>query len=70
MGQLVYFPARPLQDHLLTKADLCERWSVSARWIELRVKHDGLPMQKDPRSRLVWFSLVAVERWRQERIAS
>jgi len=70
MGELLHFPARPLQDHLLTKPELARRWSVSTRWIEQRVAQDGLPVQKDPRSRLVRFSLVAVERWRQERIAS
>lgn len=70
MGDLVYFPARPMQDQLLTKAELARRWSVSVRWIEQRVKHDSLPRQKDPHSRLVRFSLVAAESWRRERIAS
>lgn len=70
MGELVYFPARPLQDHLLTKAELARRWKVSTRWIEQRVADDGLPVQKDPRSRLVRFSLVATEQWRQERLTA
>ena len=68
-GRLIHFPPQPLQDRLVTKAELGQRWSRSARWIELRVRHDGLPMQKDPHSRLVSFSLVDVERWRQARLA-
>lgn len=70
MGELVFFPARPMADQLLTKRQLADRWSVSIRWIEQRVRDDGLPVQKDSRSRLVRFSLVAVENWRMERVAS
>jgi hypothetical protein len=70
VGELLFFPARPLQDQLLTKPELAARWKVSPRWIEDRVRYDGLPKQKDPVSRLVRFSLVDVECWRRGRLAS
>lgn len=70
MGTLHFFPARPLQDQLLTKTELARRWSVSTRWIEKRVRDSGLPVQKDSRSRLVRFSLVAAESWRLERLSA
>jgi hypothetical protein len=70
MGEVIYMRASAKADILLTKRELAARWKVSTRWIELRVKHDGLPMQKDRASRLVRFSWFAVEQWRTGRLVS
>lgn len=55
---------------LLTKTELAERWQVSERWIEERQRCDGLPRQKDARSRLVRYDLVEVETWRARRLTA
>jgi hypothetical protein len=67
-AEIIPFPlAHTYTDYWITKKELAERWRVSERWLELRVKHDGLPMRKDPHSRLVRFNLADCERWMEAR---
>lgn len=75
MGELVVFPVertRPGGEVIepITKAALAERWRVSPRWIELRMKdeHNPLPHLKDPYSRFVRFPVADCERWRMNRM--
>ena len=46
---------------LMTKEQLAAHWAVSERWIELRVKNDGLPHKK--LGRAIRFRLEDCERW-------
>jgi hypothetical protein len=73
MGEVISFPmARAVgaMNYEVTKRELAERWRVSERWIELRMREDGLPCEKDPHSRFVRFNLGECERWRAQRRAS
>lgn len=49
----------------LTKQELADHWRCTTRWIELRVKHDGLPHRKLGRS--IRFRLEDCERWLERR---
>jgi hypothetical protein len=68
-GEILRFPLERLGqlDHLVTKRELAERWGVSPRWIELRMRDAGLPFEKDQHSRFVRFLLVDCEHWRARR---
>lgn len=50
---------------LLTKEELAEHWHMSPRWVELRVKNDGLPHKK--LGRAIRFRLEDCERWLERR---
>jgi excisionase family DNA binding protein len=58
-GQLIQFSP------LLTKEQLAAHWQVSERWIELRVKNDGLPHKR--LGRAIRFRLEDCERWLERR---
>lgn len=58
-GQLIQFSP------LLTKEQLAAHWQVSERWIELRVKNDGLPRKR--LGRAIRFRLEDCERWLERR---
>lgn len=69
-GNVIQFPVARAAGALnfeVTKAELAERWRVSERWIELRVRDAGLPRKKDPHSRLVRFNLAECELWLERR---
>lgn len=67
MGELVPFPAhRMAAARPISKADLCARLRVSARWVEYRMR-EGMPFRKDAFSRLVTFDMAEVEAWLSER---
>jgi hypothetical protein len=72
LARIIQFPSHRSRGVtvLLTKAELAARWKVSARWIEERQRHDGLPVQKDARSRLVRYDLHDVEAWRARRLSA
>lgn len=73
MGDLLEFPTHRAVGSLnyeITKRELAARWRVSERWIELRMREDGLPYRKDSRSRLVRFPLAECELWLHRRRAS
>lgn len=73
MSNVIQFPTHRsvgVLNYEVTKQQLAMRWQVSARWIELRVREDGLPARKDPHSRLVRFNLADCETWRERRRAS
>lgn len=59
MGELVHI------NQWLTKTQLAQALQVSERWIELKVRDDGLPSLKLGRSRR--FKLDDVERWAERR---
>ncbi len=67
---LAFPPHRMRRGVLLRKSELAERWGVSERWIELRVRDAGLPVQKDRASRLVRFDLADCEAWRVARLSA
>lgn len=49
----------------LTKTELAEHWGMSLRWVELRVKNDGLPHKH--LGRAIRFRLEDCERWLEDR---
>jgi excisionase family DNA binding protein len=63
-GEVVQFPGRRGPgEPWRTKPEIAAYLQVSERWIELRMKHDGFPHYKDPRSRLVRFRFSEVDAW-------
>ena len=69
-SDVIAFPAHRMQavHVLIRKHELAEHWGVSERWIEMRQKNDGLPVQKDAASRFVRYDVAACEAWRQARL--
>jgi len=72
VGRVLAFPVDRVRgagpEYDVTKAELAQRWSVSQRWIEMRMRDSGLPHFKDRHSRFVRFPLADCERWRAERM--
>lgn len=64
MADVVHLPFRPVRGRLLTKKQLAAELGRSTRWIELRMRDDGLPVE--PRAKPgehARFDLAKVRAW-------
>jgi predicted DNA-binding transcriptional regulator AlpA len=64
VGRLVAFPAdRQGPEPWHTKQQIADYLERSVRWVEGRMRDEGLPYHKDSRSRFVRFRLSEIDAW-------